>query len=113
MNTAGVVPCPGGVRTAVPLIASTNLVRSLSTLDPALAALALAKKMRQSFFLQQPQPYKLQQQFFYPQPPWPLRSLRPSDWLGAGFWWRCKHWQELDKGKGEHGSCIPVGSRTG
>ncbi len=66
MNTEGAVLRPGGVRTAAPLIASANLVRSSCTLDPALAALALAEDMRHSFFLQRSQPYKLQQQFFYP-----------------------------------------------
>ncbi len=50
MNTAGAVPCPGGVRTATPLVASTNLVQSSSTLEPALAALASAEEMRRSQF---------------------------------------------------------------
>jgi hypothetical protein len=50
MNTAREVLRPGGVRPAAPLVASTNLVRFFSALDPALAALALAE-MRCSFLL--------------------------------------------------------------
>jgi hypothetical protein len=50
MDTVGAVPCPGGERTAAPLVASANLVQSLTTLDPALAALALAEEIKRSFF---------------------------------------------------------------
>jgi hypothetical protein len=60
-------------------------------------------------FLLWPWPYKLQQQFFYPQPPWPLCPLRPSAQLEAGFWWCCKHRRKLDKGRRKHGSRVAQG----
>jgi hypothetical protein len=50
MVTAGAMPCPGEVREVPALVASASLVRSLSALKTALAALALAEEMRRSNF---------------------------------------------------------------
>jgi hypothetical protein len=45
MDTLGTVTCPGEMRTTVPLIASAILEQGASTLNTALAALALAQEI--------------------------------------------------------------------